>query len=394
LKNFEDIAAAVDQMGAAHKDFIQKHASKIDALSTENATLRDRLEEIESRNKGAGSGGSNATREQREHVQLFTKWMRAPHNAQTKNALAEFESKAVTLATGAEGGFALPEEISRDIGKLELQFSPVRRLVKVQPVGSGDYKALISKRGATSGWVGESTSRTETATPTLRERAPTFGELYAYPQTTEWALDDVFFNVAEWLAQEVAQEFAQEEGLAVISGNGTNKPTGMINTPPVTTADFASPERSANAYQFIDSDLTPGASGVLADSLIDLVYAVNSMYRANGAFVMNSLTAAAVRKLKDSNGAYVWQAGLFAGQPDRLLGYPVEIWEQMPNVGAGNFPVAFGDFKRGYLLADRTQLRITVDANITTPGRIKYFVRRRVGGHVLDNHAVKFIRSV
>jgi HK97 family phage major capsid protein len=306
--------------------------------------------------------------------------------------LQELAKKDITIGTAAAGGFALPEEISREIGRLELLFSPVRSLVKVVQVGTNDYKELVSKRGASSGWVGETGSRTATTTPQLRERAPTFGEIYAYPQVSEWSLDDIFFNVDNWLSEEVAQEFAQEEGLAVISGNGTSKPTGLINTAPVATADFASPERSANAFQFIASDLTPGGVGVLGDALIDCVYSLNTAYRARATWIFNSLTAAAIRKLKDTTGQYLWQPSMQAGQPERLLGYPVAIWEQMQNVGANNFPVAIGDWRRAYVLADRVGLRVTRD-NVTNIGHIRFYVRRREGGHVLDNHAAKFIQT-
>jgi HK97 family phage major capsid protein len=143
----------------------------------------------------------------------------------------------------------------------------------------------------------------------------------------------------------------------------------------------------------VQSDLTPGGVGVVADSLVDVYYALNSAYRARSTWVMNSLTAAAVRKLKDSQGQYVWQQGLIAGQPDLLLGRPVAIWENMPNVGANNFPVALGDWQRAYVLCDRTTIRITTD-NVTTPGRVKFYVRRREGGHVLDNHAAKFLQTL
>jgi HK97 family phage major capsid protein len=272
-------------------------------------------------------------------------------------------------------------------------FSPVRELVKVRQVGTSDYKELVSKRGTTSGWVGEASSRPATVTPTLRERAPTFGEIYAYPQASEWSLDDIFFNVEQWLAEEIAQEFAQEEGVAVISGNGTNKPTGMINTAPVTTADFASPERSANAYQSVQSDLTPGGVAILADSLIDLAATLASPYRVRATWTMNSLTAAAIRKLKDTTNQYLWQPGLQAGTPDVLLGRPVAIWENMPSVGANNFPVAIGDWQRAYILADRVGLRITRD-NVTNIGFVRFYVRRREGGHVLDNHAAKFLQTL
>jgi HK97 family phage major capsid protein len=131
---------------------------------------------------------------------------------------------------------------------------------------------------------------------------------------------------------------------------------------------------------------------ITPDSLITLSFAVNSEYRANGSWAMNSATLGVIRKLKDTTNNYLYQAGLVAGQPDLLLGYPIKIWEQMDDVAANTHPVAFGDFRRGYLLVDRVGLRITVDNNITTPGRVKYFIRRREGGHVLNNDAVKFLK--
>jgi HK97 family phage major capsid protein len=282
-----EIRGAIDELGNAHKQFQQRHDQRFDALKQENDDLRSRVEELESRQK---SVKTTANREQREHMRLFTAWMRRPFDHQTKGALGDFESKLetkdVTVGTGAAGGFAVPEEIAREVGKLELQFSPVRDVVKVVQVGSADYKELVSKRGTTSGWVGETGSRTATATPQLRERALTFGEVYAYPQASEWSLDDIFFNVQDWLAQEIAAEFAQEEGIAVISGNGTSKPTGMLNTSPVSTADFASPERSANAYQLVTSDLTPGGTGIVADALIDLYFTLNAQYRSRSTWIM------------------------------------------------------------------------------------------------------------
>jgi len=366
-------------------------------LEIEQQLQRERLEELEA--KASSPGKTASAKRQDEYKSAFVDWVRqrgqSPMHEQKLQDLSRkmIEQKDITIGTAAAGGFALPEEIAREIGRLELIFSPVRRLVKVRQAGTSDYKELISKRGTTSGWVGETGTRSATLTPQLRERAPTFGELYAYPQASEWSLDDIFFNVEQWLEEEVAQEFAEEEGKAVISGNGTSKPTGMTNTSPIVTADFASPERSANAYQTITSDLTPGGVSVLPDSLFDVVYTLNSAYRARAVWTFNSLTAAALRKLKDTTGQYLWQPGLQAGQPDRLLGYGVEIWENMANIGANLFPVAFGDFQRGYLLADRVGLRITRD-NVTNVGFIRFYVRRREGGHVLDNHAIKFLQTL
>jgi HK97 family phage major capsid protein len=367
-------------------------------IELEQKLQRERIEELEAN----ASAPKKTALEKKvdEYKSAFVSWIRNKGSSpMDEQRLATLSKEVATIrgdvliGTGAAGGFAVPEEISREIGRLELLFSPVRELVKVRQVGTSDYKELVSKRGTTSGWVGEASSRPATVTPTLRERAPTFGEIYAYPQASEWSLDDIFFNVEQWLAEEIAQEFAQEEGVAVISGNGTNKPTGMINTAPVTTADFASPERSANAYQSVQSDLTPGGVAILADSLIDLAATLASPYRVRATWTMNSLTAAAIRKLKDTTNQYLWQPGLQAGTPDVLLGRPVAIWENMPSVGANNFPVAIGDWQRAYILADRVGLRITRD-NVTNIGFVRFYVRRREGGHVLDNHAAKFLQTL
>jgi HK97 family phage major capsid protein len=303
----------------------------------------------------------------------------------------EIQRKDITIASPAGGGYAVPEAIGAQIGLLLQKYSPVRSLVKVVQVGTSDYKELIDINGTTAGWVGETDSRSGTNTPQLRERAPTHGELYAYPQVSEWSLDDIFFDVESWLTDSVARSFAIAEASAVISGNGTNKPTGMLNTTPVTTADDASPKRAAAAYQYIlGGDNSPAM--VDADALIDLMYSLNSGDRANATWVMNSVTTGQVRKLKASGtGEYLWQPSLQAGQPDMILGKPISTWEQMSDPNGGAYPVAFGDFKQGYLLTERTGLRITRD-NVTNVGYVRFYVRQRVGGCVLNNDAVKWLK--
>ncbi len=366
-------------------------------LEIEQELQRERIEELEARASQPGRTASE--KRQAEYKKTFIDWMRqrgqSPLHEQQLEAQQRrmIEAKDVTIGSGAGGGFAVPEEIAREIERLEKKFSPVRRLVKVVPTGTSDYKELVNIRGATAGWVGETGTRTATATPQLRERAPTFGELYAYPQASEWSLDDIFFNVEQWLTEEVAQEFAIEEGDAVIRGDGISKPTGMLNTTPTTSADFASPLRDPSAYQFVANDTSPAGAALLPDVLFDVVYTLNSMYRAMATWIMNSLTTGAVRKLKDADNQYLWQPGLQAGQPDRLLGYPVETWEQLDDLGANNFPIGFGDFRKAYVLADRVGLRITRD-NISNVGFVRWYIRRREGGIVLNNDAVKWLRMV
>jgi HK97 family phage major capsid protein len=435
MSTFLEIKGAIDRMGEAFEAYKETNDQRLKAVEKGNGSeakelgvklerieadvtkfsqlktqlerehdfQRERIEALEARASNPKKTAADVLND--EYKDAFIGWMRSKgQNANLEQKMQELsrkaatEHKAITIGTPSAGGYAVPEEIAREIERMELLFSPVRRLVKVVQVGTSDYKELVSLRGASSGWVGESGSRTATDTPTLREVVPTNGELYAYPQVSEWSLDDIFFNVEQWLAEEVAQELAYQEGSAFISGNGSNKPTGLLNTTPVLTDDFASPMRAAAAFQYIASDSdpaegSPAVPNVTADALIDTVYALNSAYRSGAQWVMNSATTGAVRKLKTADGVYHWQPGLAAGQPNMLLGYPVETWEQMPDIGLNNFPVGFGNWRRAYVLADRVGMRITRD-NVTSIGHVKFYIRRREGGIVLNNDSAKFIRTI
>lgn len=308
---------------------------------------------------------------------------------QAQHKRRELEGKAVTIGTAADGGYAVPEEISRAIESLILKQSDIASAVKRVMVGTSDYKELVSIHGTTSGWVAETGSRSETNTANLRERAPTWGELYAYPKVSNWSLEDIFFNVVDWLVQDASQGMAVALATAIYNGNGSAKPTGFVNSAPTTSADYASPLRAAAVYQYVPCDAKSPQS-VNADDIIDLVYTLAPGYRANAQFMMGTATQGAVRKLKDTNGQYLWQPSLQAGQPDRLLGYTVGTWEDLSNTADG-FPVAFGDFGRGYVLAERNG--VAIDRNpFGTIGYTSFYIRKRYGGCPLNNDAVKLLK--
>ncbi len=395
LKSGNDSRAAeLDQKLAKLETALAATEKSAKTWQIEYENQRERIEELEARSKTPAR--SESERRQDEYKQAFVGWIRGrgqsvDHEQKMLGIQKKaFEAKDITIGTPSAGGYAVPKEIATEIERQEKLFSPVRRLVKVVQAGSSDHRELVDLRGETSGWVGETGSRSATATPTLREVIPTNGELYAYPQVSEWSLDDIFFNVESWLSENVGQSFAITEGQSVLTGNGTSQPTGMLNTTPTTVDDFASPLRTAAVYQYVASAASPDA--ILPDALIDLVFKLNSAYRVNATFIFNSITAASIRKLKDTTNQYLWQPSFQAGVPDKLLGYPFEIWEQMSSVGANTFPVGFGDWRRAYVIADRVGLRITRD-NVTNVGYIRFYIRRREGGIVLNNNAAKFLRT-
>ncbi|HYI39272.1 MAG TPA: phage major capsid protein [Allosphingosinicella sp.] len=299
------------------------------------------------------------------------------------------ELKALAGTTEAAGGYAVPEEIDAEIARLLTSISPIRAIANVVRVGSAGYRKLVTAGGTPSGWVSETAGRPETATPTFIEVAPPFGELYANPAASQAMLDDAAFDVEAWLASEIATEFARAEGSAFVAGNGVNRPKGFLAGPTSAQADSARPFGTLQV-------LTTGAAGAFpathpGDKLIDLVQLLRPPYRQGAAFVMNSATASHIRKFKTSTGGFLWQPSLVAGQPDTLLGYPVVEAEDMPDVAADSLSVAFGNFRVGYLIAERTETQILRDPYTNKPF-VHFYATKRIGGQVANSEAIKLLK--
>jgi HK97 family phage major capsid protein len=300
----------------------------------------------------------------------------------------EQRAAQVITSTGSAGGFALPEQIAQQIARLSVDISPIRQIARVVTVGTPDYKELFDTNGAGFEWVGENGTRSQTNTPNLAEVAPTFGMASARPRSTEEALDDLFFDVESWLIMSAAEAIAQGEGTAFVSGDGTNKPTGFLAGPtPVTTSDAS---RAFGTLQYVASGQA-AALPTSADIFHDMVYALRARYRANARWVTSKAVLASLRKYKDTTNQYLWQPSLQIGQPDTFLGFPITEAEDMPAVGANVFPVAFGDFNEGYLIADRVGMRMTRD-EITLPGFVQFYIRKRVGGKIRNSQAIKLLK--
>ncbi len=301
---------------------------------------------------------------------------------------AGIELKSVTGATGADGGFAVPREIDDAIDSMLKAISPIRAIANVVQTGTAGYRKLITNGGTLSGWVAETAARPETATPAFSEIVPPGGELYANPAATQAMLDDAGFDVEAWLAQEIATEFARAEGAAFISGNGTARPKGFLTYATTPDGDAVRPFGTLQ-------HLATGAAGAFAanpqDRLVDLVHALKSSYRQNAVFVMNSTTLAAVRKMKTSDGAFIWQPGLAAGAPATLLGYPVIEAADMPDIAANSLSIAFGDFRAGYVIADRQETAILRDPFSNKP-YVHFYATKRVGGAVVNSEAIKLLK--
>lgn len=301
----------------------------------------------------------------------------------------------VQISVDAQGGFSLPIEVSRSIIELQHEQSPIRSLVGGISTNTTDYSQLVSLGGAASGWVGETDNRPNTGSPELAKISATFGEVYASPKAYQHVLEDSFFNVEAWLSGEVAREFNEQENVAFLTGNGTNKPIGMLNAvDPDTAGQLAGDAtRAFGIYQVIKTDRAADL-GETSDDVINLlrgaVLATKTGYLANAKFMMNRATHAILVDLKTQDGEYFLQRDISKAAGDRIFGFQIVINDDMADVGAGTLPIMFGDFAAGYQVIDRVGVSMLRDP-YTAKGAISFYTRKRVGSMLLNTEAIKVI---
>jgi HK97 family phage major capsid protein len=402
----EELRARVDEVAkdVVRSDEVKKIRDELARVISERAAAEEKLRaelaearqlaEEAARKAGrgvatTGDAGNLAT----EHRKAFVAWLRSHADdgrpsVEARQALAEIERKAVETGTPSAGGVAVPEEVSRDINRKLANAAVLRSLVKTVQVGTTDYRELVDKRGMAYGWIGETAARTITATSSLYEAKPAWGEIYAYPEASDRALLDILFDVESWLINSAVTAFGTGIDTAIVAGTGTDQPQGLLTTAPVPTADGS---RADQTLQYVATGVAGAFSADPHGDLVRLVYTLRAPYRPGAVWVMNSMTAAQVRALRDSNGRPLWIDSLIAGQPSQLLGYEVRIAEAWPDVAAGSLPIAFGDFARAYTFAERAGLRITRD-EVTRPGYVRWHIRRLVGGVVTNDDAVKLLK--
>lgn len=292
---------------------------------------------------------------------------------------------ALSKGSAEDGGYLAPTEWDRTISQRLLQISPMRSLAFVQPTSKNSFTKLFTEHGAASGWVGETDQRPNTATSKFKTMSYGTGEIYANPMATQQILDDAEINLETWLASEVDREFALQEGVAFLSGDGTNKPTGLLT---YIEGGVNASKHPWGAVKVVNSGQ---ASAITADSILDLIYEMPSVYAAGAGFVLNRNTLRVLRKLKDGQGNYLWQPSFVAGQPSTLAGYSVTELAGMPDVAANSTPIMFGDFKQGYMILDRIGVRVLRDPYTNKP-HISFYTTKRVGGGLLNPDCLKALK--
>ena len=306
-----------------------------------------------------------------EYLNAFDKYCR-----KGVDGLDSMEKKALTVSNDTTGGYLAPPEYVRELLKTITEISPIRSIARVRSTGARSIQ--IPKRDGqfAAQWVSESGTRSETTGYTVGLEELPAHEMYALVDISEQDLEDTVFDLEAEMQSEFAEQFAKAEGTAFVSGNAVGKPQG-----------------------FMDATITEVNSGsadaVTGDGLISLVHNIKSDYTRNGTFVFNRATLASIRKLKDTAGQYVFQPGMMLGgnMVNTILGHPYVEATDMPSEGANTYPVAFGDFRRAYMIVDRVNLAVLRDPfTQATTGNVRYIARKRVGGQVVQAEAINKLK--
>lgn len=365
---------------------------KVDRINADISNLTAQLDAVNQALAAVrigGGGGTERTAEAAEHASAFDRMFR---KGDVAGNIRELEVNAkLTTSSDPDGGFLVPEETEAGIDRVLGVVSTIRSLARVINISGDTYKKLVNQGGASAGWVGEQTARPETDTPTLREIAIAAHELYANPAITQRALDDARIDIGAWLADEVSMEFAEQEGEAFATGNGVNKPRGILSYTNVANASYS--WGNIGYVATAEAAAFPAASATVspADCLINLYYALKSGYRNGASWLMSDATMGTVRKFKDADGSFVWAPPSAAADVATILQKPVYNDDNMSAVGAGAYPIAFGNFKRAYLIVDRSGIRVLRDPYTNKPN-VHFYTTKRVGGGIVNFEAMKLLK--
>ncbi|MCO6048634.1 phage major capsid protein [Mesorhizobium sp. RP14(2022)] len=354
---------------------------KVDRINRVLDEQKKALDALTLKGRRPALGGGAVTPS--EHKSAFEAYVRGGDEA----AIRALDTKAMSYGSGQDGGYLVPPETEAEIGKRLASLSPIRALATVRQVSTALLKKPFSVSGPATGWVAETAARPQTASATLTELQFPTVELYAMPAATQALLEDAVVDLDQWISDEVEAAFAEQEGKAFVVGDGLNKPKGFLTTPNVHEGDW-----TWGSLGYVPT----GVAGALpasnpSDVLIDLVYALKAGYRQNANWLMNRKVQAAVRKLKDADGNYLWSPPAQAGGRASLMGFGLVEAEDMPDAAANATPIAFGDFARGYLIVDRAGVRVLRDPYSAKP-YVLFYTTKRVGGGVQDFDAIKLLK--
>ena len=399
----EDIKNAISDLGQTFAEFKKVNDERLENIEKGESTayndeklaqIEAKLDSYEAMNQKLTTAEANAEQIKEQVSKIETMVTRPDSGFESKqvddylNAFDSYcrkgleglqpdEKKALTVSNDSTGGYLAPPEYVRELLKTITEISPIRSIARVRSTGARSIQ--IPKRDGqfSAQWVSESGTRSETTGYTVGLEELPAHEMYALVDISEQDLEDTVFDLEAEMQSEFAEQFAKAEGNAFVVGDAVGKPHGFMD------------------HSGVGHVNSGNASAVTADGLISLVHNIKSDYTRNGTFVFNRATLASIRKLKDTAGQYVFQTGMMLGgnMVNTILGHPYVEATDMPSEGSNTFPVAFGDFRRAYMIVDRVNLAVLRDPfTQATTGNVRYIARKRVGGQVVQKEAINKLK--
>lgn len=290
------------------------------------------------------------------------------------------EFKALSVGSDPDGGYLAPPTMSSRIITNVYETSPMRGLATVETISTDSMEFPVDTDEASAGWVGETTTRTETDTPQIAKHVIPIHEVYAEPKASTKMLEDAAVDIERWLVRKVSEKIARVQNTAFVSGNGIGKPRGFTTY------------TAGTAWGQVEQIATGAAAALTGDGIIGLISAVKEPYLPNAHFGMKRASIGNVMKLKQNStgtGDYIFTTIFSEGIPRAFLaGYPVRFLNDMDAVGAGLLPLAFGDFAAAYTIVERIGISVLRDP-FTTKGFVKFYTKARVGGGIVNFEAIK-----
>jgi HK97 family phage major capsid protein len=409
--------------GKADGKTVSDLEAKVDKINAEIDKKMSRLDQIETALKRSPQGNEQERAEVSEKVmrKAFRSWLsKGAANSDLSTAImgvfesnpeikAQYldlhpETKALAVSDDTAGGFMVHADLNGRIVRRIFETSPIRQYASVATISTDALEGPLDYDQPNAAWVAEQGTRSTTNTPKIGMwRIPTH-ELYAQPAATQKLLDDAAWDPETWLSLKVADKFARTENAAFVNGTGAGQPRGFLTETLISDASGASasydnyiqdkkigyiPTGVSGAFPAVPTSGAPTAQG---NPLIDVIYALKSQYRdmPGTAWGMHRTVFAAVRKLQDAYGQYVWQPG-FAGQPSTLFGYPIAEFNDMPVLGANSLSIAFANWREAYQIVDRIGIRVLRDPYTSKPF-VLFYTTKRVGGAILNYEAIKLVK--
>ena len=379
-----DRSAPSTEAAAALTDFVKDFRGFQERLETRLRTQEDRIAQIDRKAAAVSRPALGAAAQPATETKALAAYLRSGD----ERALAEAapEGKALITTDETQGGLLVATEAAAQIARVRRDAGSLRSIAHVVTIEGGSYEALVDHADLGTAWVDETTTPGETEAASVSRVSIPLHELAALPKASQRLLEDSAFDVETWLADSISATFSRAEAAAFVNGDGVTMPKGLLTYDHTTTGEWGKIGYVATGVAGGFDTTDP------ANDLIDLIYSLGARYRANGGFVMNSKTAGVIRKLKDVDGRFLWGESLCVGEPSRLCGYPLTICEEMPDIGPDATPIAFGDFRAGYTIAERPGMRILRDPFSAKP-HVQFYVSTRVGGAVVDFDAIRLLKT-